>query len=311
MLLERNFELYPQYFTSEALKVDHAIQNLSTWAAHPDPKLAKRTDEQNPITWAAVQLQNGVKFTTYEAFKEAIKAQFSDPKAAQYYYKEALDNYAMTKGEEVRKYEARMKALWMQAALIWDDDGDATARNTMEHALYMTAYSGMHTWIKKAIAPLVPEGVRQFATIKELFFRASCAEVLPPSIHVPESTTTTKMNTATAATTNTYQGGDKSGYKKRRRDERGARGEHTGAATTVPYNKRRRTSASSNDTRPRAPFVATEIFKARLQKGECTRCGRTGHTGYECRTYRPAVHPTKATNTPASSSIKMIEASKN
>lgn len=172
----------------------------------------------------------------------------------------------MQKGEGVLQYEGRIKALWMQAKIVWSDEGDAIALHTIESVLYMIAYSGMHTWIKKAVAPLVSQEKQQFATIKELFFRAASIDVAPHNIRTGESTTSTTTNTTAAATASSSHGGDKRGDKRRLRDDRK---EHTGSTTSVPYNKRQKTRASSDNTRPRAPFVSTEVYKARIERGEC------------------------------------------
>ena len=304
MLLEQHFETYPEHFSKEARKINHAIQGLGTWAEHPDPKLAKLTEQQNPITWATVQLENGVKYATYEAFKEAIKSQFGDDKAAFHAYRESLLSFAMLKGEGVRQYEARLKALWMRATVVFDDEADVTNHNSAEYMLYMNAYCGMHPWIRKAIAPLVPRKTKIFPSIKELFYVAASAEVLPSDTYTAEATMTTKTTTAAATTPQ--------GEKPRNKKRRFGGGEHTGATTTVPYhNKKQKTiGAPPSDNRPRAPWVPMEVYKSRLQKGDCTRCGRTGHHGSECRTYKAAARPTTTTNAPTSSSIKMIEASK-
>lgn len=56
--LEHDSATYSHHFSSEALKVDYnAINNLATWAEHPDPKLPKEAELQNPISWATIQLQ--------------------------------------------------------------------------------------------------------------------------------------------------------------------------------------------------------------------------------------------------------------
>ena len=255
MLLEQHFEMYPEHFKKEARKINHAIQGLGSWAEHPDPKLAKLTGQQNPISWATVQLENGVRFPTYEAFKEAIKSQFGDDKAALHAYKESLLSFAMLKGEGVRQYEARLKALWMRATIVFDDEADVTNHNSAEFMLYMNAYSGMHTWIQKAIAPLVPRKTKIFPSIKELFYVAASAEVLPPGGYTAEASTAKATNTA-AATTSTSasnNGGERS--KKRRFGG----GEHTGATTTVPYRdkKQKTIKASPSENRPRAAWVST------------------------------------------------------
>ena len=166
----------------------------------------------------------------------------------------------------------------------------------------------MHTWIQKAIAPLVPRKTKIFPSIKELFYIGASAEVLPPSSCTAEASTTKATNTAatTTSTSASNNGGERS---KKRRFGGGA---HTGASTTAPYrNKKQKTiKVSPSENRPRATWVSTEVYKSRLQKGECTRCGHTSHNTFDCRTYKPAARPTTTTNAPASSSIKMIEASK-
>ena len=279
--LELNFRLHPQYFENEARKVDYALSYLGTWVENPDPKLAKLTHKQDPITWATILAKSGNKPVDFDAFKRAIRRQFGDPTPAGQYVKEALDNYVMLKGEGVRDYEARFKALWMRTGVVWSDEGDATARHAPEYVLYLNAYSGMHAWIKKAINPLAPIDVKQFASLRELFERAACAEALNPGTRVAVKTSVPAP----------HRGGYKRGNKER---GRGDRSDQSRAATTFNdmYHKRQKTGgASSNDTRPRAPFVAIEVFKARIMKGECTRCGRTGHHGSECRTYRRAARP--------------------
>ena len=79
----------------------------------------------------------------------------------------------MLKGEVVRDYQARIQNVWMQMAIIWSNEGDATGREASEYTLYWLAYTGLHPWIKKAINPVMPTDTKQFASLNELFERAA------------------------------------------------------------------------------------------------------------------------------------------
>lgn len=281
--VERNFQSYPDWFDTEKLKVNHALDHLGEWK----DRGSESTYMQDPVTWGnAVLRTRSDAFSTWEAFKAALQQQFGDRTLRDQHCATVFSAYQQQKGEKVQAYNTRLRGVWTEAGIDWDETADASRNNSIEYMLYHLVWAGLHGGLKKQIGPLRSEKTTMFYSIAELFVKATNADTNPQA----KIEKATEASSATASNPHANQSASGSGGNRKKRnhtqyakDDKSASGKSETAAAPI--------TKTNVDRRPRAQWVSPETFKDRIAKGVCTRCTKTGHASIDCRTFRPAARP--------------------